>query len=391
MKITILKENLKNGLKVVSCLINRNLTLPILNNILISVEKNFLNLAATDLELGIKYWSLIKTEKEGKIAVPTRIFSDLINFLPAEKITLEVKNQILYIENENYQTKIKGLPADDFPIIPQIENKEFVELNAKVFCQGLSQVVDFTAANQNRLELSGVYFNFQKNRLCLTATDSFRLAERVLFFEEKNSKEYSFILPQRTAREIINIFSENKEKIRFYFSASQVLFESLIPEFDQPQIQVTSRLIEGEYPDYQEIIPQKYQAQIVLPKDEFLNQIKTASVFSGKTNEVKIKVDSLKDGVEIFAQNPESGESRGFLPAKINWQTDPDSIGDPRQGRDSPKTSEIVFNHRFLTEGLLNIKSPRVIFELNNEDGPAVLRPDGDPSYVYVVMPVKAV
>lgn len=376
MKIIILKENLNIGLNIVGRAAGKNLTLPVLNNILISTEKSFLNLSATDLELGIKYWVLTKIEKEGKITIPSKILSGFINLLPNEKLTLELKNQTLYITSENYKTQIKGQSAEEFPIIPKIEDKDFVELNCALFCEGLSQVVDFSILNQTRPELSGVYLNFQKDKLQLAATDSFRLAEKNLYFEKKNSKEFSFILPQKTTREIINILSEKKGKLNLYFSPNQVLFEYPMEEISHPQIQIVSRLIEGDYPDYQGIIPRKHQVRAVLSKNELLNQIKTASIFSGKSNEVKIKTEPKREGIEIISQNPEYGENRSFLAGKLD------------RGEDQKET-EISFNYRFLVDGLLNIPSSKVVFELNGEDGPAVLKPEGDQNYIYVVMPIK--
>lgn len=376
----ILKENLNNGLNIISRVAGKNLTLPILNNILISAEKSFLNLSATDLELGIKYWVLTKIEKEGKITIPAKILSNYINFLPDKKITLGLKDQTLSIDCENYKTKIKGLSAEEFPIIPKIENKDFIELNTTLLCESLAQVVNFSTLNQTRPELSGIYFNFQKDKVQLTATDSFRLAEKTLFFEKKINKEYSFILPQKTARELINILSEKKLKLKLYFSPNQVLFEYPMPEISHPEIQIISRLIEGEYPDYQEIIPKKYETQIILPKNDLLSQIKAASIFCGKSNEVKIKVNSQKKGIEILSQNPELGETSTFLPGKINYSA--------TISKES-KEMEIAFNYRFLADGLSNIKSQKVLFELNGEEGPAVLRPEGDTSYIYVVMPIK--
>lgn len=377
MKFIILKENLNQGLNFINRVANKNLTLPILNNILISVEKNFLNLSSTDLELGIKYWCLIKTEREGKTTVPSKVLSSFISLLPEDKIYIELKNQALNITCQNYQTKIKGLSAEEFPIIPKIENNNFIELNCRVFCDGLSRVADFAALNQNRPELSGIYFNFRKDRLTLVTTDSFRLAEKTLFFKEKTDQEFSFILPQKSARETINILSEKEGNLRFYFSQNQVLFEYLMTETPHPQVQIISRVIDGEYPDYQEIIPKKYEAQATLSKEKLLNHIKAASIFSGKTNEVKIKLNPQKDGVEIFSQNPELGENQSFLQGQIKYSSD-------------PKEMDISFNHRFLIDGLLNIKEPEVIFELNGEDGPAALKPKTDFSYVYIAMPIKS-
>ena len=388
MKLTILKENLNNGLNIIGGAIGKNLTLPILNNILISIEKNLLNLSTTNLEIGIKYWALAKIEKEGKITVPFKLLFSLINSLPEKKITLEAKNQILYIDCENYKIQINGQNAEDFPIIPKIETPKFLEFNNFPLCEGISQVVDFSTVNQVRPELSGIYFSFKKDKIRLVATDSFRLAEKTLFVEKETNKsvdksvikeqEYSFILPQRTAREIINILSERKGKLKFYFSPNQVLFEYPMTEISHPQVQIISRLIEGEYPDYEEIIPKKYEVQIVLPKNEFLKQTKIASLFSGKINEIQIKFNPQKEGIEIFSQNSEFGENKSFLSGKINY------------GSSAPKKIKVAFNYKFLVEGLLNIKSQKVIFELNGEEGPAVLRPEGDTSYVYVVMPIKA-
>ncbi|KKT17503.1 MAG: DNA polymerase III subunit beta [Candidatus Nealsonbacteria bacterium RIFCSPHIGHO2_01_FULL_43_31] len=377
MKIIILKDNLYNGLNIIGRIAGKNLTLPILNNILIETEGSFINLSSTDLELGIKYWLLAKIEKEGKITVPSKIFTSFIGLLPNKKLTLEAKNQTLSIDCDDQSTQIKGLDAQDYPIIPTIGDKDFIGLDVASFCEGLAQVVDFAAVNQARPELSGIYLNFQKDRVQLTATDSVRLAEKTVFLKEKTEKSVSFILPQKTAREIINIFTEQKGRLKLYSSPNQVLFEYPMTETDHPQIQVVSRLVEGEYPDYQGIIPQKHEAQIILTKNDFLNQVKTASIFSGRSNEVQIRINSKKEGVEILSQNPELGENKSFLPAKIVY------------GQEKAQEMAVKFNYRFLVDGLLNIKSPQVVFELNGEDGPAVLKPAEDQTYIYVVMPIK--
>jgi len=377
MKIIILKDNLNNGLNIIGRIAGKNLTLPILNNILIETEGSFINLSSTDLELGIKYWLLAKIEKEGKITIPSKILTSFVGLLPNKKLTLEVKNQTLFIDCDDQSTQIKGLDAQDYPIIPTINNNDFINLDITSFCEGLSQVADFAVINQARPELSGVYLNLQKDRVQLTTTDSVRLAEKTIFLKEKTDKNLSFILPQKTAREIINIFNEQKGQFRLYSSPNQVLFEYPMAETPHPQIQVVSRLIEGEYPDYQGIVPKKYEAQIILAKNDFLNQIKTASIFSGKNNEIQVRINSKKEGIEILSQSSELGENKSFLPAKIVY------------GQEKIQEMAVNFNYRFLIDGLSNIKSPKVIFELNGEDGPAVLKPAEDTTYIYVVMPIK--
>ncbi len=180
-------------------------------------------------------------------------------------------------------------------------------------------------------------------------------------------------MPQKPAREIINILGEKEGKLKIYFSPSQIMFEFPMKDAPRPQVQIISRLIEGEYPNYEEIIPKKFKTHIIIKRDEFLNQIKTASLFSGKISEIKIKIDPEKKEVGISAQDPDVGESNSNIAAKIE--------GEP---------IETSFNYKFLADGLLNIKSSEVIFDLSKEDGPCVLRPVGDASYIYVVMPIKS-
>ncbi len=377
MKLIILQEKLKEGIGIIERVSIKSLTLSILNNVLLKTEKNFLNLVTTDLETGIKWWSLAKVEKEGALTVPTKVLSSFVNFLPNKQITLELKDLVLDIECENYQTKIKGQSADEFPIIPQITEGESISVNSQFFCQSLNTIVDIPVPSTAKPEISGIYFAFQKDFIKMTATDSFRLAEKTFFLEGQASsslsKECTFILPQKAAREIVNIFGGKEGELRIYFSPNQVLFELPMAETPHPQIQLVSRLIEGEYPNYEAIIPKKSETQVSFQRNEFLNQIKSASLFSGKINEVKLKIDPKKERVELFSQNPDLGEYHSYLPGRIKG-----------------KELEISFNHRFLADGLLNIKSPEVVFELTGPEGPAVLKPAGDQTYLYVAMPIKA-
>lgn len=375
MKLTILQEKLKEGLKVVTRASFKSLSLPILNNILLQTEKSFINLSATDLEIGIKWWSLAKIEKEGKIVIPTQTFSNFINSLPNKKVDLEINKLNLNIECENYKTQLKGYSADDFPIIPQITEGEAISVDSDFFCQGLNQVVGIASPSNTRPEISGIYLVFENNNIKMVATDSFRLGEKILPIEKVNLRQsYSLILPQKAAKEIVNIFGEKKEELKIYLTPNQILFETLMSEVAlHPQVHLISRLIEGDYPNYQEIIPDKCKVQFTVNKEEFLNQIKTASIFSGKVNEIKLKVDPENQKVTISSQSPDLGEYTSFFSAKTEG-----------------KEIIVSFNYRFLLEGLLNIKSSQVVFELSGEEGPGVLRPVGDKTYLYIVMPIKA-
>jgi DNA polymerase-3 subunit beta len=373
MKIEILKENFKNGLGITERIVGKNLSLPILDNVLISAEDNFLSLSSTDLETAIKLWILTKIIKKGKVVVPVKFLSSFISLLPNEKIILEEKNQGLYIECKSFKNKVQGFNPEEFPLIPEFENSEYLEVDNKKLCEGLSQVVDVASPSQSRPEISGIYFIFSKNSIKIVATDSFRLAEKNIILEKPVKRDISFILPQKPAREIMNILEEKEGKLKIYFLPNQTMFEFGMQEVAHPQIQIISRLIEGEYPNYEEIIPKKFKTHIILKRDEFLSQVKAASLFSGKINEIKIKADPQSKEVQISAQDPDIGQSQSSIPAKIEGEL-----------------IEASFNHKFLIDGLLNIKSSEVIFDLSKEEGPCVLKPVGDISYIYVVMPIKS-
>lgn len=373
MEITILKEKLKEGIGIVERIAQKSLTLPVLNNILLKSEKTFISLCSTNLEIGLRWWSLAKIEKEGEILIPARLFSTFVNLLPEGAVELKKDGLFLDIKSGSYKSRIKGFNPEEFPLLPQINQEEKIVLDNKSFHQALYQVFDIASSSLARPEISGTFFNFQKDQIKMVATDSFRLGEKKLFSKLPLSKEYSFILPQLTTKEILSIFGEKEGDLKIYFSPNQILFESILSEAKHPHIHLVSRLIEGDFPDYQAIIPKKYETQVIVSRNEFLNQIKAASLFSGKISEVKINVLSQKGKIEIFSQNPDLGEYKSSLAGKIKG-----------------KELSASFNHRFLIDGLLKIKSPEIIFELTGEEDPAVLKPAGkEEDYLYVVMPIK--
>jgi len=387
MEIIILQSKLKEGLETVARVAGKNISLPILANVLLRGEKNFLSLETTDLELGIKRWLLAKIEQSGSLAVPVDLLLNLLQFLPEKSIRLTTKDQLLSIETNSFKTQIKGSPGDDFPIIPQDQGAVSFKLPTENLCRALEQVTDIAVPSTARPEIAGIYFLFQKEKITLAATDSFRLGEKTLSLKKplKIEDEYSFILPQKTAKEIVNIFGGRGQdrtspdfgaEIEIFLGPNQVLIESVMPEISCPGIHLVSRLIEGEYPNYQEIIPKKSETQVVASRGELSKQVKLASLFSGKINEVKVKTDPKKGILEIFSQSPELGQHYSSLSARV-------------QG----KEKEVSFNHRFLLDGLLKIKSSEVMFELterNGEIGPGILKPVGDQSYIYVLMPIQA-
>ncbi len=372
MKAITLKENFKKGLSTVERLVGKNLTLPILNNVLLKADKNFLILMATNLEIGVKYWILSKIEKEGSIVIPTKILSSFISNINDEKISITLKDKKIYLDAKNNKTFIKGLDPEEFPIIPDSETKEFIEIDAKMFCDAISGIFGFCSQNQSRRpEITGVYVNIKKDSMDVVSTDSYRLGEKNISLKNPVNNEFSFILPQKTAQEIVSIFSL-EDTLRIYYSPNHILFESMLMEVKSPKIHLNSTLIQGEYPNYRDIIPKNFKTKVILDKDEFLSQIKTTGIFTDKNNELKLDIDSKKKGVSIFAQNADIGENESFIESSI-------------EGEDV----EVCFNYRFLVEGLSVIKSKKISFELNGGDGPSIIRPIGDNSFIYLLMPIK--
>ena len=375
MKITILKNKFAKGLGVVEKITGKNFTLPILGNVLIKGENSTIKLSTTDLEVGISYWIMAKVENKEKITIPVRHLSSFISLISEEQVNLETKDNTLFLKGESYKSQIKGLDAEDFPIIPEVSEDIWVEMDSKLFSQAMLQVVDFCALTQTRLELSGIYLSFEKGQLKIVATDSFRLAEKTIPISAVSNDfiPQSFILPRNAAREIINIFSQEEGMIKFYLSPNQIMAEKRFSDLDQPQVRLVTRLIEGEYPNYKEVIPKETKTRISLKKDELFNQIKKASLFSGKSNEVSIDIDPDKGEITFFSQNVDLGEIKSKVKADIKGEA-----------------VEIRFNYKFLSEGVNQINSDEVSLELNGTDGPGLIKPVGDSSFLYVIMPIKS-
>jgi DNA polymerase-3 subunit beta len=367
MHIICLRENLKQSLNITEKIIGRNLTLPILNNLLLAVESNKLKVSSTNLEIGINSWVTGKIQEKGSITIPAKLISDFINNLPNEKIELKTKDKQLEIKCKKLKAILKGLPADDFPIIPKIKDNPLIKIKGSILKNGFSQVVEMTALSESRPEISGIYMRFNKNLIKLAATDSFRLAEKNIE-TNSNSKELkgqTVIIPQRTVQEIIRILGEEETEVEITLSGNQILF-------DLGNTQIISRLIEGQYPDYQQIIPDSFQTQVIINRGELINNIKIASLFSGKINDIKISVNPKKSFLEVLAKDADIGENKSRIKTKIEG-----------------KEMGIIFNYRYLLAGLNNIFSDKVIIGLNNSAKPVVIRPVGDTTYTYVVMPIK--
>ncbi len=373
MKIQILTENFKKAISACERLTRKTTTLPVLQNVLIEAKDNFLELTTTNLETTMQWRVLAKVEKPGKVVVPATFLANLVNLITDNKIDLKEEGKNLILTTPNQEVQIQGQNPDDFPIIPKIEKDVKLLVSIDKLKDGLSQVVEIPSISQVRPEISGVYFNFKKDKLKVVATDSFRLAEKTIQLTSKDQKDGSFIIPQTTARELINILSQQEGSVTIFLQPNQISFEFSNPETTNLSINLLSRLIEGEYPNYQEIIPKKSSTGIQLNREDFLSQIKKAGLFSGKVLEVKLTISPKEKKLKLFSQSSEAGRNEAYLNCEVTGEA-----------------AEAAFNYRFLVDGLNNIKSSEVIFELGEQSGPGVLKAVGNSDYLYILMPIKA-
>lgn len=373
MKLTILKEKFEEALEICGKIVQKTTTLPILQNLLLKTEKNFLKTSSTNLESGVSVWVLAKIEKEGEFCGPTKTLTQTINFLPKNTtITLEKENSTLNLTSAETHLQIFGVESEEFPIIPQPKEEKVVYLSPPVLIESLSSIVKIPLISSARPEISGILFSFSGSELKMVATDSFRLAEKKIDLKTSLLEKFSFILPQNSAKEIIQIFNKEEEEIKLYVSQNQVWFESYLQELTHPKIQYTSRLIEGEYPEYEEIIPKNFECEVLLQKEEFLKNLKVASIFAPKSNEIKLSI--LPEKNEIFIKSETQG--LGKYQSKI-------------KAKSKGKKLEISFNWKFLYEGIAEISSPQFTIFFSDQEGPALIKGESE-DYFYLVMPIKS-
>lgn len=375
MKLSGLQENIKQGLNIVSHIASKNINLPILNNIKIETKEGEVKFTTTNLEIGITHKIRGKVEKEGSFTVNAKIITDYINLLPNKKVNIEQKEDCLVINCENYKTKIKGQPANEYPLIPAVERSVYYSVDINNFKNALAQVVFAASIDDSRIELSGVLFLFNKDELTIVATDSYRLAEKTVNLKTNNNQGgKKVIIPVKTLQELIKILSsvqseditEETKEVKFYLSENQILFIC-------GSVELVSRLIEGQYPDYKQIIPQQSKTNVIIDKNEFIRATKASSLFS-KTGINDINLDFLteKNRTTISSVSGQTGENITEIDAKVS--------GD---------NNGVVVNYRYLLDGLNNINSEMVKIDILDGNTPITLKPENEDNYLYIIMPIK--
>ncbi len=364
MDLKVLKNDLVEGIQIVQNAVSQKSSLPILTNVLLEAENGILKMTATDLDIGISANINTSVGQAGAITVPAKKFFDIIRNLPDEsEIEISMKkNNFVTVKSGKANFKIIGLSKEEFPQLPVFRDKDSITIEQKTLKEMLT-LTDFAISRDDtRYVLNGVLFQVKGDKISLVATDGRRMAAMEKTLNKKTLVDTKVIIPIKTVQEVKRMLGDEGD-IRVKFSDNQVLFS-----FDKSFI--LSRLIEGEYPNYQKVIPEKSDQEFKISRDEFLSAAKRASIFTDQDS-MAIKLSIKKKKLTISKNTPYLGESKEDI--DIDYQGGEDL--------------EIGFNPRYLIDVLKNINDEEIIFEVKDSNKPGVLRKGNE--YTYVVLPMQ--
>ncbi len=380
MKFSCTRDNLAQTLSIVSHITSKNIQLPILNNVLLKTEGKILKFFSTNLEISISCLVRGHVENEGSFTVPSKLFSDYVNLLPNDRVDIELlENDSLYISCLNHETKIKGIASNDFPLAPKVNTTAKFRTNVKDLRLAIEEVIFAASPNETRPEISGVLFNFKpagnlNGRLILAATDSYRLAESEIGINGEG-ENVKVIVPARTTAELFRILSSKRDDLSAGESLEISIGESQIV-FTYDNIELISRIIEGRYPEYTQVIPETFGTEMVIEKNDLVSAVKTAALFSKSgLYDVTFSVNANGDLLISSADN-QIGENKSKIKSELKG-----------------KENKITLNYRYLLDGVNRITLDKLDLKLVDGTSPCVLTPaeslpDGH-KYLYIVMPIK--
>jgi DNA polymerase III subunit beta len=373
MKVSVLQENLAHGLSIVSRAVSPRSTLPVLANVLLATDDGRLRLSATNLELGITCWIGAKIETEGSTTVPARTFTDLVNTLADQRVDLDlnVRTQKLNVRSGASDTTINCIDAQEYPPMPVPDMTDGIQINVADFKEMIHQVVFAASTDEARPVLTGVLVKVEESQITLSAADGFRLSVRKADLSSPVPRAVSAIIPARALSELARVAADNNQVVNMMLppGRNQVIFRL-------KDVELVSQLIEGAYPDVQQIIPRSSQTRTVLSTAAFLKACKQAEIFARESSLIaRIKINpggELQPGtVEISGQSEETGSNQNVVDANIDG-----------------KALLIAFNVRYLREVLDVVKTPNVALETTTDTSPGVVRPVGEDNFTHVIMPM---
>jgi len=364
MKLECKIEDIRNGISQAERITGKNLTLPVLNSILLVASSKSLKLRSTNLSLGIEIEINAKVEKEGVIAISGGVLSSTFsNFYQNENVSLEGVDGNLLITTKKNKIKLKGQPCDDFPTIPRITGTNF-EIESLKLIQGIKSVYYSASISDIKPEISSVFMYTKEDNLTFVSTDSFRLAEKKI--KVKGLDEIlGIIIPFKNVSEIVRVFSDFKGSLKVCFNKNTISVSS-------DNIYLTSRVIDGVFPDYAQIIPKEFTTTAILLKEDLLNALKLTNIFSDKFNQINMKVSPKEKIFELSSVNNDVGENKTNLDAALSG----DDI-------------ELAFNYKYFLDCFQSITTDSVSVRFSGSSRPIVVSPVSDTSFTYLIMPMN--
>lgn len=365
MKIEAIKEQLEEALGKANKIAGRNPSLPVLAGFYLDARDNLLTIKATNLDLGISIKVPVKVVEPGIVVVPANVITSFVSSLSTDRnITLSTKAQTLEIKTKTTKTTIKTLPHEDFPIIPEIGEDNNFSIPARDFVFGIRSVIYSAAVGSIKPELSSIAITHEGEFLVFAATDSFRLAEKKIKIK-KVPHFKQILVPQKNALEIIKIFDKGEEEISISIEEHQMAMRT-------NGVYLTSRIIEGNFPDYRQVIPKEAVSTATILKQDLLNSLKTSLIFSDSFNQLSLKVLPKEKKFEIESKNSTIGESVQNVDAVL-------------EGEDIA----INVNHRYFTDCFQSLMTDSLALSFSGQAKPMVIRGVGDQSFLYLVMPMN--
>lgn len=365
MKIECSVEKLKEAVAKADKIVGKTSTLESLKSILFIASGNSLKIRSTNLSLGLEIEIPAKIETEGEAVISGEVINNtLTNLNIGDKtIRLEKVNENLFLNNKKTAITIKSISSEDFPTIPAVEGSSF-EIEIEKFMEGIKAVFYASATSEIKPEIASVYIYSQENNLVFVSTDSFRLAEKSVR-SKKPTEIDGLIIPFKNILEIIKLLSDTKGDMKVYYNKNQVSF--VFPGF-----YLTSRLINGSFPDYRQIVPKEYKTRAVLIKKDFLEAIRLSNVFSDKFNQIKLSLDPKGKKLEVYALNKDVGENKTLVDGALE--------GNP---------IEMNLNYKYILDCFQSINEDSVVLEMNEVNRPMVIKGNGDKSFLYLIMPMN--
>jgi DNA polymerase-3 subunit beta len=365
MRIECLREKFSEAIYKAEKITGKNLTLPVLKCILLEAQNNTLTIRATNLDLGIEIVIPVKIIEPGAVAVPGGVLSSFVQHLQNDKnITLETVENNLHVSTATNSTIIKSMPFEDFPTIPQVSKERTVTLNAKDFIKGLRSVWYSSSTSTMKPELSSVFIYHDDENIIFASTDSFRLAEKKIRL--KKLKDFTqILLPFKNVPEIVRVLEEISGDVEISLTKNQIAFS-----YDG--VYLTSRIIDGVFPDYKQIIPKEFKTEVVVLKQDLINSLKLANIFSDNLNQLSVRVYPSKNLFELTTKNADVGENVNKIDATLSGQD-----------------IDINFNHKYIIDCFQSIDSDSVSLQFSALNKPVIIRGVSDKSFLYLVMPMN--